>query len=69
MSTLKVIEVLAESSESWEAAATKAIEEAVKSVRHVRSIYIKNFEATVSNGKVDKSRINAKISFVLDSDK
>lgn len=68
MSTLKVIEVLAESSESWEAAATKAIEEAVKSVRNVRSIYIKNFEATVSNGKVDKFRINAKISFVLDSD-
>ncbi len=36
------------------------------SVRNVRSIYIKNFEATVENGKIKKYRINGKISFVLD---
>jgi flavin-binding protein dodecin len=35
-------------------------------VRNVRSIYIKNFEATVANGKIEKYRINGKISFVLD---
>ncbi|MEJ2518091.1 MAG: dodecin family protein [Methyloceanibacter sp.] len=66
MTMLKVIEVLAESDKSWEDAAQTALQTAEKSVRNVRSIYIKNFEATVANGKIEKYRINGKISFVLD---
>jgi flavin-binding protein dodecin len=66
MTMLKVIEVLAESNKSWEDAAQTALQTAEKSVRNVRSIYIKNFEATVANGKIEKYRINGKISFVLD---
>jgi dodecin len=66
MSMLKVIEVLAESDKSWEDAAQFAINTANESVRNVKSIYIKNFEASVDNGKIKKYRINAKISFVLD---
>ena len=66
MSMIKVIEVLAESDKSWEYAAQSAINTAQESVRNVRSIYIKNFEASVENGKISKYRINAKISFVLD---
>lgn len=66
MTMLKVIEVLAESDKSWEDAAQTALQTAEKSVRNVSSIYIKNFEATVANGKIEKYRINGKISFVLD---
>lgn len=66
MSMLKVIEVLAESGKSWEDAAQNAVAEADKSVRNVKSIYIKNFEANVKDGKIEKYRINAKISFILD---
>ncbi len=66
MSMLKVIEVLAESDKSWEDAAQSAISTAQESVRNVRSIYIKNMEASVENGKISKYRINGKISFVLD---
>ena len=66
MSMLKVIEVLAESDKSWEDAAQYAVDTAKKSVRNVKSIYIKNFEATVENGKIKKYRINGKISFVLE---
>ncbi len=66
MAIVKVIEVLAESDKSWEDAAQTALQTAEKSVRNVRSIYIKNFEATVKNGKIEKYRINGKISFVLD---
>ena len=66
MSMLKVIEVLAESDKSWEDAAQYAVDKANDSVRNVRSIYIKNFEAKVEKGKIKKYRINAKISFVLD---
>ena len=66
MSTLKVIEVLAESNKSWEDAAQEAVTTASKTVRNVKSIWIDNFEATVEAGKLKSYRVNAKVSFVLD---
>lgn len=67
MAVLKVIEVLAESAESWEDAAQSAVKEASRSVRGIRSIYVENFQATVKDGKIDKFRINAKITFAVDN--
>lgn len=66
MAMLKVIEVLAESNKSWEDAAQTAVTNATKTLRSVRSIYIKNMEASVEDGKIKSYRINGKISFVLD---
>lgn len=66
MTMLKVIEVLAESDNSWEDAAQQAVQNASKTVRNIKSIYLKNIEATVENGRIAKYRINAKISFVLE---
>ena len=66
MTMLKVIEVLAQSDKSWEDAAQNAIDEAAKSVRGIKSIYIKETEATVENGKIAAYRINAKISFLIE---
>jgi hypothetical protein len=63
---LKVIEVLSESSKSWEDAAQQAVANADKSLRNVKSIYIENFQATVENGQIRTYRVNAKISFVLE---
>lgn len=60
---VKVIEMLAQSETSWEDAAQTAVTEASKTLRHIRSIYIKEFEAAVENGKITKYRVNAKISF------
>jgi flavin-binding protein dodecin len=66
MSVLKVIEVLAESSKSWEDAANVAVLKATESLHGIKSIYIQEFEAQVEDGKIAKYRINAKISFALD---
>jgi len=66
MTMLKVIEVLAESDSSWEDAAQQAVANASKTLRNIKSIYLKNIEATVDNGKIVKYRINAKISFLLE---
>jgi dodecin len=66
MAMLKVIEVLAESDKSWEDAAQNAVTHASNIVRHVRSIYLENIEATVENGKIKSYRINGKISFLLE---
>lgn len=67
MSMLKVIEVLAESGKSFEDAAQNAVTAASKSVRNVRSIYIKDMNATVESGKITSYRVNAKITFLLDN--
>lgn len=66
MAMLKVIEVLAESSKSWEDAAQQAVTTASKTVRKIKSIYIENFEATVDNDQLKNFRVNAKITFLLD---
>lgn len=63
---LKVIEVLAESETSWEAAARSAVEEASRTLRNVRSIYVENFEAQVADDQIVRYRINAKITFELE---
>jgi dodecin len=65
MPVVKVIEILAESSQSWEAATQVALDEAAKSVRNIKSIYIKEFQAIVENDQIVNYRVNAKISFVV----
>ena len=66
MAVVKVIELLAESEQSWEDAARNAVTEATKTVRGISSVYVSEFQATVENDKVKNFRINAKISFVLE---
>jgi flavin-binding protein dodecin len=66
MTMLKVIEVLAQSDKSWEDAAANAVAQAAKTVRGIRSIYIKEMEATVENDRIAQYRINAKVSFSLE---
>ena len=63
MSVLKVIEILAESKDSWEAATQKAVEKASKSVDNVRSAYVQEMSTVVEDGKVSKFRVNVKITF------
>jgi len=65
MSVVKVIEILAESSESWEAATQLAVTEAAKTVRSIESVYIESMQAIVKDDKIVKYRVNAKISFVV----
>lgn len=66
MPTLKVIEILAQSDKSWEDAAQLAVDKAAESLRNIKSIYIKDMEATVENNKITKYRINGKITFMLE---
>jgi dodecin len=66
MATLKVIEVLAQSEKSWEDAAQRAVQEAAKTVRNIKSIYIQEMEATVDNDRITYYRVNVKISFEIE---
>ncbi len=65
MAMVKVIEVLAESEQSWDDAARKAVQEASKTVRNIKSVYVKEMQAVVNDNQITSFRINAKISFVI----
>ena len=67
MAIAKVIEVLAQSEEGWQEATEVALLEAKKTVRNIRSIYIKNMQCDVENGEITQYRINAKITFRVEN--
>ena len=63
MAIHKVIEVLSQSEDSWEDAARRAVKDAGKSVKNIKSIYIKNMEAVVKDGRIVQYRVNANLTF------
>ena len=66
MAIHKVIEVLAQSDKGWEDAAHMAIKEAGRTVKHIKSIYIKNMEGVVKDNKIVQYRVNANITFEVE---
>jgi dodecin len=65
MSVIKVIEVIASSNKSFDDATRIAVEEAAKSVKNIKSVYIKEMKANVENNKISSYAVNAKISFLV----
>lgn len=65
MSVLKVIEILSNSTESWEDAAKKAVKHASKSVKNIRSVYVQDQSATVKDGEITEFRVTLKITFEI----
>ena len=63
MAVLKVIEIMASSEKSWEDAAAIAVKTAGKTVKEIRSVYIKDMSAVVTKNKITEFRVTAKISF------
>ena len=66
MSVVKVIELIAESDQSWEAAAQAAVTQAGKTIRNIKSLYVQDFQAKVRNNNITQYRVTAKITFVID---
>ncbi|MFP2995805.1 dodecin family protein [Spongiivirga sp. MCCC 1A20706] len=63
MAVLKVIEVLSNSNKSWEDATKKAVKQASKSVKNIKSVYVSDQSAVVSGNEVTEFRVNLKITF------
>jgi len=62
-SVYKFIELVGTSSESWEKAATTAVEQASKSLRELRIAEIIQLDMQIDNGKVVSYRAKVKVSF------
>ena len=65
MAIVKVIEVIASSNKSFDHAAQKAVKEASKTVKNIRSVYIENMKGKVEKNKIVSYAVNAKISFEI----
>lgn len=65
MSIVKIIEVIGTSEKSFDDAARNAVQEASKSVDNIKSIYVKEMNGNVDQGKITSFAVNAKISFTV----
>ncbi|MCF8234030.1 MAG: dodecin family protein [Bacteroidales bacterium] len=66
MKIVKVIEVIAGSEKSFEDAVQSALTQAKKTVKNIKSIYVKEMNCNVENGEIVSYGVNAKISFELE---
>jgi flavin-binding protein dodecin len=62
-SVYDVIEVIGTSSESWEKAATVAVETAAKTLRDLRIAEVVEMDLQIEDGKVRAYRTKVKLSF------
>ena len=63
MSVLKVIEVLGNSTVSFEDAVNNVIKEASKTVKNIKSVYVNEMQVTVNNNQIKEYRVNTKVAF------
>jgi len=66
VAVVKIVELIGSSSEGWEDAAKNALEEAAKTIKNIKSIYVKRCNAKVENNKIVEYRAVVKIAFVVE---
>ena len=66
MAVVKTIELSGRSSESFEDAVRQTVQRASRTIRNIRSVWVKEFEAVVENNRVTQFQVIVKISFLLD---
>jgi flavin-binding protein dodecin len=60
----KTIEIMGESTKSWEDAVQTVVSEAAKTVKGIKSVWVKDLSASVNaSGKLEDYRVNCKITF------
>ncbi len=64
MSLAKVIEVIAEG-DTMEQAVENAVKQAAETVQNIKSVNCENIQGIVNNNRVEKYRVNAKVTFVI----
>lgn len=62
-SVYKIIELVGTSTESWEKAASAAVERAAATVRDIRIAEVEQLDMQMKGGKVEAYRAKIKVSF------
>ncbi|WP_075340371.1 dodecin family protein [Tenacibaculum agarivorans] len=63
MAVMKVIEILSNSEKSWEDATRKAVKQASKSVKNIKSAFVQSQSVVVNDDEVSEFRVNLKVTF------
>jgi len=66
MPTIKVLELVGVSAESWEDAVQNAVAHANKSVRNIQGVDVVRTTAKVKDGKISEYHADIKFAFVVD---
>lgn len=67
MAVMKVLEIMANSDQSWEEAVKNAVRTAAKSVKNIRSVYVKEQTANVEGENITDYRVIVKITFEVEA--
>ena len=67
-SVYKVIEIIGTSTESWEKAASAAVERASKTLSDLRVAEVSQLDLALKDGKVEAYRAKLKVSFKFEDD-
>lgn len=67
-SVYKIIEIVGTSSESWEKAATSAVQRASKTLRDLRIAEVAQLDLQLKDGKVEAYRAKLKVSFKFEDE-
>ncbi|MEQ5792462.1 dodecin domain-containing protein [Muricauda sp. NFXS6] len=68
MSVLKVVEIMGNSKESFEDAINNIVKETSKTVRNIKSVYVKDMQVCVKSNQISEYRVNAKVTFGIDEE-
>jgi flavin-binding protein dodecin len=69
MAVVKIIELVGSSPKNWEEATKNALAEAAKTIKNIKSIYVKRCNAKVENNKIVEYRAVVKIAFLVQREK
>lgn len=62
---VKIIELIGSSADGWQQATQKAIDEAAKTVKNIKSVHVKRCTAKVKENKIVEYRAVVKIAFLV----
>lgn len=66
MTVVKIIELIGTSPNGWEEATKNALAQAAKTVKNIKSVYVKSCKATVKDNKIAEYRAVVKIAFIVE---
>ena len=65
MPVVKIIELIGSSPDGWNEAAQKAVTEAAKTIKNIKSVHVKRCTAKVEDNKIVQYNANVKIAFIV----
>jgi flavin-binding protein dodecin len=68
MSVLKVVEILGNSTISFEDAVKNVVKEASKTIKSIKSVYVQDMQVTVNNNTISEYRVTTKVCFSVIDD-